>query len=40
MVPGTVNISSANAVASGNVQLAIRATSVGDKVRVFLNWGG
>lgn len=36
VVRGTVNISSANAVGSGNVQLATSATSAGDTVRVFL----
>lgn len=36
IVRGTVNISSANAVGSGNVQLATSVTAAGDTVRVFL----
>ncbi|MDW8343726.1 MAG: autotransporter-associated beta strand repeat-containing protein [Verrucomicrobiae bacterium] len=39
VVRGTVNISSANAVGSGNVQLATSSTAGGDTVRVFLIGG-
>lgn len=36
---GTVNISSANALGSGNVQLATSSTAAGDTVRVFVSGG-
>ncbi|MDW8343728.1 MAG: autotransporter-associated beta strand repeat-containing protein [Verrucomicrobiae bacterium] len=39
VVRGTVNISSANAVGSGGVQLATGSTAAGDTVRVFVSGG-